>query len=187
MEEDPTPSTHILDPAGDRFLVVNKGQSQQTFRVSSKAMCLASPVWRAMMDPSGPWKEAQDGAHVEFPEDDPDTLHIILNIVHFHFHRIPSSLTYEQLLDLAILCDKYDTARLLLLWFQLHWKSPFSKYAQEQGKECSLLIAWVFFDEDTFKNLAARLVTQSFLDNEDKFDIDFRQLLETYMPLGMMR
>lgn len=185
----PTPPTHILlEPAGDRFLVVNKGQSQQTFRVSSKAMCLASPVWRAMMDPSGPWKEAQDGGHVNFPEDDPDTLRIVLDVVHFHFHRIPSSLTYEQLLDLAILCDKYDTARLLLPWFQLHWKFSFSKYAEEQGKECSLLIAWVFLDVETFKKLATRLVTQSLLDNEDKFDVDFRlrQLLETYMPLGIM-
>lgn len=184
--ENHSPSTDILDPAGDRYLVVNKGESQQTFRVSSKAMCLASPVWRAMLYPSGPWKEAQDGSHVLFPEDDPNALRIVLDIVHFHFHRIPISLTYEQLLDLAILCDKYDTARLVLLWFQLHWKAPFLKYAQEQGKECSLLIAWVFLDEATFRNIAARLVTQSLLDNEDKFDIDYRQLLDTYMPLGMM-
>lgn len=135
--ENPIPSTHILDPTGDRFLVVNKAQSQQTFRVSGKAMCLASPVWRAI-------------------------------------------------LGLAILCDKYDTARFLLPWFKLHWKPKFSKYAQEEGKECSLLIAWVSLDEATFQNLAVRLVTQSLVDNEDKFDIDFRQILETCMPLGMI-
>lgn len=184
--ENPTPSSHILDPAGDRLLVVNKDEKQQTFRVSSKAMCLASPVWRAMLDPSGPWKEAQDGSHVNFPEDDPNTLHIVLDIVHFHFHRIPKSLTYEQLLDLAILCDKYDTARLVLFWFQLHWKSPFSKYAQDQGKECSLLIAWVFLDEVTFSNLATRLITQYLLNAEEKFDIAHHQILDMYMPLGMM-
>lgn len=106
--ENPTPSSHIiLDPAGDRLLAVNKDEKQQTFRVSSKATwCLASLVWRAMLDPSGPWKEAQDGSHVNFPEDDPDTLRIVLDIVYFHFHRIPNTLTYEQLLKLAILCDK---------------------------------------------------------------------------------
>lgn len=105
--ENPTPSSHIiLDPAGDRLLAVNKDEKQQTFRVSSKAMCLASLVWRAMLDPSGPWKEAQDGSHVTFPEDDPDTLRIVLDIFYFHFHRIPNTLTYEQLLKLAILCDK---------------------------------------------------------------------------------
>lgn len=184
--ENPSSSTHILDPAGDRLLVVNKDEKQQTFRVSSKAMCLASPVWRAMLDPSGSWKEAQDGSHVILPEDDPDSLRIVLDIVHFQFHRIPDSLTYMQLLELSILCDKYDTARLILPWFQSHWKSSFSKYAQNHGKECSLLIAWVFLDDVTFSKLATSLVTTSLLDTEEKFDIAHRQILDTYMPLGMM-
>lgn len=181
-----TPSPHILDPAGDRLLVVNKDEKQQTFRVSSKAMCLASSVWRAMLDPSGLWKEAQEESNVNFPDDDPDALRIVLDIAHFHFHRIPDTLTYMQLLELAILCDKYDTARLVLLWFQLHWKSPFSNYAQDHGKEGSLLIAWVFFDEVTFSNVAARLATQYLLNDEERFDIVHHQILDTYLPLGMI-
>lgn len=91
--ENPIPSSHILDPISDRFLIVDMEEKQQAFRVSSKAMCLSSPVWRAMLDPSGPWKAAQNGSHVNFPDDYPDTLRIILDIVCFQFHRSPNTLT----------------------------------------------------------------------------------------------
>lgn len=123
---------------------------------------------------------------VNLPEDDPDTLRIVPDIAHFQFHRIPNSLTYVQLLDLSILCDKYDMARLVLPWFQFHWKSSFLEHAQDHGKECSLLIAWVFLDEVTFNNLAPRLVTHSMLDSEGKFDIINRKTLDDHMPSGMM-
>lgn len=70
-------------------------------------MYLASPVRRAMLDASGPGK-ANDGGHFNFLEDDPDTLRSVLDIVHFHFHRIPISLI-PTALDLAFgQFGKYD-------------------------------------------------------------------------------
>lgn len=43
MEEDQ--DSHItLDASGDLLLLVGEGEDQVTFRVSTKAMCLASPV-----------------------------------------------------------------------------------------------------------------------------------------------
>lgn len=41
----------------------------------------------------------------------------------------------------------------------------------------------MFLDEVTFKNLATRLVTQYFLNEEGKFEIAYHQILDTYMPL----
>lgn len=64
-----------LDPSGDIFLIVNQAARRKTFRVSSFAMCLASPVWRAMLSHSGNFKEAHPkNGEVSFPEDDPDAL-----------------------------------------------------------------------------------------------------------------
>ena len=121
-------------------------------------MCLASPVWRVMLDPSGPFKEARPGNDsVLFPEDDAQALQIVLYIAHPQFHSIPAILSFTQLLNLAIICDKYDTARLIFPWFH-EWETSFRKAALEQGHECSLLIAWVFRDLDTLKCDADTLV-----------------------------
>lgn len=97
------PST-VLDPAGD----VQLSTETQTFLVSSKVMCLASPVWRAMFDPQGPWAKRSSTGPFSLPEDDPDALLTILRIAHLHFSDLPDALVvYQHLLQLAVLCDKY--------------------------------------------------------------------------------
>lgn len=156
--EEPHDSHVTLDASGDLFLLVNEGENQVTFLVSTKVLCLASPVWRVMLDPSGPFKEARpENDSVLFPEDDAQALQIVLYIAHLQFHSIPETLSFTQLLNLAIICDKYDTARLILPWFH-KWETSLRNSALEQGHECSLLIAWVFRDLDTFKLVADTLV-----------------------------
>lgn len=106
----------VLDPSGDVRLTTNT----QDFVVSSKVMCLASPVWRAMFDPRGPWvKQSSSSSSGEsifnLPEDDPDALLILLRIAHLHFSDLPDALVvYEHLLQLAVLCDKYGGVFLTL-------------------------------------------------------------------------
>ena len=106
MEDQPCTT---LDPSGDLRLHTDT----QDFIVSSKAMCLASPVWRAMFDPQGPWpKQASDT--FKLPEDDPNALLIILRIAHLQFYELPDVLlVYEHLLQLAVFCDKYDIVLIL--------------------------------------------------------------------------
>lgn len=125
-----------LDPSGDLLLIVNQAARQKTFRVSSFAMCLASPVWRAMLSPSGNFKEAhpKDG-EISFPEDDPDAMFIVLSAVHYQFQHIPEDLSSENLLNLGILCDKYDVAKLMLPWLQSSWLKSFR--SDNSGKKPS--------------------------------------------------
>lgn len=79
----------------------------QDFVVSSKVMCLASPVWRAMLDPQGHWAKQPSGVF-SLLEDDPDALLIILRIAHLQFSDLPDALViYKHLVQLAVLCDKY--------------------------------------------------------------------------------
>lgn len=99
-------SSTVLDPSGDLQLSTDT----QDFVVSSRAMCLASPVWRAMFDPHGHWTKQSSGV-ADLPEDDPDALLILLRIAHLQFSRLPEKLAdYEHLLQLAVLCNKYGGA-----------------------------------------------------------------------------
>lgn len=179
---------HItLDALGDLLLLVDEGEHQVTFRVSTKAMCLASPVWRVMLDPSGPFKEAHpENDQVLFPEDDAQALQIVLCIAHLEFHSIPENLSFTQLLNLAIICDKYDTGRLILPWFS-KWKKSFKDSAVKLGHEQSLLIAWVFRDLETFKRVADALVRSTCVNSQGEClpNEGFAPLGE-YMPPGII-
>ena len=80
--------------------------------VSSAVMRIASPVWRTMFDPQGHFMESQRSL-TDFPEDDPDALLCVLRIAHLQFRKIPETLNYADLLNVAIICDKYDTVAII--------------------------------------------------------------------------
>ena len=89
---------------------------QKTFVVSSAVMRIASPVWRTMFDPQGHFMESQRSSthrEMDFPEDDPNALLCVLRIAHLQFRKIPETLNYAELLNLAIICDKYDTVAIV--------------------------------------------------------------------------
>ena len=89
---------------------------QQTLLVSSAVMRIASPVWRRMLNPQGHFMESQRSlthGEADFPDDDPDALLCVLRIAHLQFRKIPKTLNYAELLNLAILCDKYDTVAIV--------------------------------------------------------------------------
>ena len=89
---------------------------QKTFVVSSAVMRIASPVWRTMFDPQGPFMDTQRSftqGEMDLPEDDADALLCVLRIAHLQFRRIPETLDYALLLKVAIICDKYDTVAVV--------------------------------------------------------------------------
>lgn len=154
-----------LDPSGD-LLIVNQAMRQKTFRVSSFAMCLASPVWRAMLIPSGDFKEARPkNGEVSFPEDEPDAMFTVLSAVHYQFQHIPKTLSSTNLLNLGIVCDKYDVAKFIIPWFKSNWskRSGFKQAGRNQ-----ILIAWLFQDIETFSKHVDHMVR----DLKDK-ELDF--------------
>lgn len=103
MEDQPS---IVLDPSGDLRLCTDT----EAFVVSSKVMCLASPVWRAMVDPQGRWAKQASGV-CQLPEDNANALLILLRIAHLQSSELPDALVvYEDLLQLAVLCDKYGSA-----------------------------------------------------------------------------
>ncbi|KAK6530654.1 hypothetical protein TWF281_007493 [Arthrobotrys megalospora] len=49
-------------------------------------------------------------------EDDADSLLIILKAVHYQYNTMPTRVTYKQLVNLAVVCEKYDCGSLLRPW-----------------------------------------------------------------------
>jgi hypothetical protein len=100
-----------LDDCADLTLIV--GADGVRFKVSSFAMRMSSPVWKAML--TGPFIESKT-KEIRLPEDLPEALLAILKIAHMKFNTLPSSMSRKLLVDLAVLCDKYDLIALIRPW-----------------------------------------------------------------------
>jgi len=80
--------------------------------VSSKHMMLASPAFKAMLQPGrfreGIRRNAAGQLEVDLPDDDQDIMVIVLNIIHGRNRLVPKQADPEMLTKLAILVDKYQ-------------------------------------------------------------------------------
>lgn len=91
-----------------------------------------------MLSPPGNFKEAHSkNGEIYFPEDDPDAMFTMLSTVHYQFQYTPKTLSSENLLNLGIVCDKYDVTKLMMPWYNSNWL----KYSGIQLGGNSVLIA----------------------------------------------
>ena len=162
--EDQTSSTIYLDSSGDlRVLVKDIGDEWKTLIVSSNPMCLASPVWRAMLNPKSHFREAER-QEVEFPDDNLDALLIVLRVAHLKFRDLPKSLSFDGLVNLAVVSDKYDTVGIVRPWLP-QWLAPWYKESCSPGYEEWLSIAWTFGDFATFQKVTRHLIESCDIDD----------------------
>lgn len=153
------PSTVSLDPWGDlKIIATDRDQQPKTFVASSSVMRLASSVWRVMFDPQGRFREAQGSQEeIPLPDDDADALLIVLRIAHLAWREVPESISFDNLADLAVLCDKYDVIHLVRPWLA-RWQSRPRLLETSPGHEERLFIAWTFGDYISFVTHAKNLV-----------------------------
>ena len=168
VAESSTSTTIYLDSLGDlRLLVKDSDDTWRTLIVSSSAMCLASPVWRAMLDPKSHFKEAEK-QEVEFPGDDLDALLIILRVAHLKFRDLPNSLSFKGLVNLAVVCDKYHAIGVVRRWLP-QWMAPWYKESCSPGYEEWLSISWTTGDFATFQKVTRHLMISCDIDNAGRF------------------
>lgn len=160
-----TPVTYF-DPDGDLRLQV--GPDKANCVVCSRTLCRASAVWKKMLN--GPFLESRpkDGEWiVELPEDDYKALTLVLNVIHFHFDRIPdpATPTVEDLFNLTILTDKYDLTHLLRPWAK-SWTKSWTWCLQLTWRhDLRLLwVAWELGHAQLFRQVAQSVVLDVFLD-----------------------
>jgi hypothetical protein len=171
-----------IDPNGDRTLIVGTGENQKLFRVSSKAMSLASPVWKAMF--TGPYREST-AEEISFPEAEPNALLIALRIAHLQFKDLPSSLDFQGLLDLAFICDVYDMVPIIRP-FSTDWISALEPLAEQVGHEEWLSIAWTFGLREIFERTARMLVLCASTNAAGQCLNAENQVLDDFTPPGII-
>lgn len=180
----PLTSDIQIDAAGDLKLLLQHREEWVTFQVSSKAMSLASPVWRAMLDPNGPFRESQsDNSEIIFPDDDPEALLILLSAAHLRFQEVPKHLSFERLLNVCVLCDKYDCITLVRPWI-FEWKVRQIVPTDWELYEEWLFIAWTMGDEATFKRVGRSMILRATTDESGAFNDTRLSKLE--MPPGFV-
>lgn len=152
-------------------------------------MSLASPVWQKFIfPPFGPTVQPVEGVsqggtagetrnlrqqpveQIDFREDDPEALRILLRIAHLKFRDIPSQLSYKTLLNIAILCDQYDCVDLVVS-FLPQWLSNEEVESKKPGQVNWLFIAWVFGRRKVFEELSKHLIRNLSIGEDDEYYI----------------
>lgn len=170
---------------GNRTHDVSSNDVQNTFIVSSAVMRLASPVWQIMLDPQGHFMESFSNGEVHFAEDNAAALLLILRIAHLQFREIPQSLDLPEMVSLAVVCDKYDTAGLVRPWVKQWEESLREHFDLLNDPDCEeyIFFAWTFGDISTYEKIAERLIFDSTSDNEGQLFAD-GNLLGKNLPPG---
>lgn len=128
-----------LDDQGDVILKLKSAHGDQMvhFRVNSKVLCLASPIFEVMFvqhfqlneDATTKASGILGLPEVSLPDDDdPDAFVIILRILHLQFDWVPKKLQAiehdeEKLYKIAIICNRYQLQKPLSYWFK-RWAHP---------------------------------------------------------------
>lgn len=155
--------------------------SVQRIKVSSSALRLASPVWRTMFNPSGHFLEST-AKEISFPDDDPTALLIVLRIAHLRFKEVPDSLGFEEIVNVSVICDKYDTVSIVRP-FLVKWAGRDMKVSP--GKEQWIFVAWAFGYEDVFKSGVQKLVREVIVDDKGR-SMFGRKAVNGGLPPDMM-
>lgn len=152
-------------------------------KVSSHALCHASPVWKKFVHPPFPTISGDtNGPHViDFTEDDSRVLFILFRIAHLQFKDIPLLLEYRDLLQMAVLCDQYDCIPLVIPWLKKWLENKYSE-SKKSGQEGWLFIAWVFGIEEVFQDLAGDMYLRSSISMSRELLLDGESLLEPTPP-----
>lgn len=160
-----------FDADGDTLLLLEEGTVQ--FQVSSSVLCLASPVFHAMLGANGKFKESKslrerkDGeppTEITLRDDNADALAVIFRILHHQHDSVPKSLSEENLWQIAILVDKYDLREATKLWVDLWIPHHFSDvglplalnsyFRDDRG----VFLAYAFCNEIMFESISKNII-----------------------------
>ena len=142
------------DPEGDLVLVIGSGEKQKNIRASSKVLSLASPVLAAMFSPrrfsEGSALSSSNPPNICFPEDDPEAVTMFYRLVHFReYQGKQKAPSFNQLLNMALFCDKYDAGLALNPWCEL-WLPCKSVFEKDGNYRNMLAIAYAFNNQGTY-------------------------------------
>lgn len=153
-----------LDSSGDLRLQV--GPEKENYVVCSKTMERTSAVWKKMLNggfaESKPLNPESEWI-VTLPEDKPEPMLIVLNIIHSRFSLVPEKLAPLDLYDILVLAEKYDITELTRPWAR-HWLNGVRK----TKSPLLMWIAWALGDATMFVVTADMLVMRCTVDTDGR-------------------
>lgn len=168
MDEDTETSEVVIDPDGDVVLVLKNDIELQ---VSSKALSLASTVFKAMFGPQ--FQEGQDLSasspkRISLPDDDGAAMTTLCNILHHQTDRVTDSPNSPALVGIGILCDKYDCSKALKPWART-WLGYYQSVFYSAGMNELLSPFYAFGDPQSFEWISKMTVywTKGFLNKPE--------------------
>ncbi|KAK6337599.1 hypothetical protein TWF730_002994 [Orbilia blumenaviensis] len=137
---------------------------------TSGAIRNASAAFDRMLDPDNGFRtlptETAFGRQLRLlslPEDDADSMLILLKLIHYQTSAISKVVSYKLLVELAIICDKYDCGAILHPWTDI-WISNLINTEDHDplkpGFEGWLLIGHVFPSADGIAAVVGELSIQ---------------------------
>ena len=179
-------NTIFVDQHGDLELVVGTGEESRTFRVSTNVMRLTSPVWRAMLSTEYNFIEASNTSRViTFPEDDVASVFIVLLAGHLRFLEMPRRIDKETLMDVCVLCDKYDCITVLRPWLPDWVSHVLNSFDKREFLSGWAMIAWVTGQNELFKTATNELVMSCNVDDTQQCLERSGTSLEGRLPCGL--
>lgn len=187
-----SPST-IFHPDHDLRLQVRQENATASFLVCSRALAMASPVFKRML--FGGWKESKPDTGewvVQLPDENISGLKTVMNIIHLNFQKVTNLVQsahssscdklshncgcdivdpLESLYAVTIVLDKYDLLHIIQPWAQM-WlrraRRDNHSYSWYLGQRPELpWVAWVFGSKRVLqKKLDAAVLSVFLVDKE---------------------
>ncbi|MCJ1282565.1 hypothetical protein MMC26_001889 [Xylographa opegraphella] len=149
-----------IDPDGD---VVFQLPDDHRIRVSSKALSLGSPVFKAMFRSNfaeGRKLQLGEARQVEL-EDDANAMTTLCNILHHRTRNVPRSHSGSSLMQLAIITDKYDCLEAISHYSSISFTSLLKSEIIESDMGDLLFAAFVLDEPIAFQKVSRQLVFTS--------------------------
>ncbi|KAM0546653.1 hypothetical protein ACHAPJ_010791 [Fusarium lateritium] len=167
----------------------NGDPNEVQFRVSTRHLCIVSPILRAMIE--GKYKESQPNSEglLEIVASDwnAQAFMILLDVIHGHHRDVPRHPDLEIVAQIGLLVDYYDCLEIVQIFFDqwclhipgwiTHSWGPFIGYsantANRLGKNETLLlfIAWVFQNRSAFSGVTSWAI------------VNTKGVIETELPI----
>jgi len=154
----------IIDPDGDLQMDFDKNGELVGLLANKQILRLASPVFRTLLAKDSPFQESacrltnKNGVQViQFKDDEPSTMQIVMNVIHLQDHRVPRSIPFDQLNKIAELCDKYDLEKGLQSCGQM-WTKPYLEHLEGGNVDRLLFIATALKLVDLFPPITKYIV-----------------------------
>lgn len=169
---DPKLQTITIDNMYDLTIIVGTPDhlhGQKAFRINKGCFRNASEVWTKML--SGNWAES-NMSEIRFPDDSCHAFQVVLEIAHLRQSYIPKSLTQQELLQLAILTDKYSLENTVRVGLEMKkWLNPYKGknmlWPASTDLQDFAFITMAFKLEADFDQLVSRLAMKVMVDSKD--------------------